>query len=153
MRVFALLWIIALLGCGPMGHTPGIRLGGNEVPAPESFAFLQDGHEEIQLAAQGALLPRVVNLWAVGDEEAIYVAGRRGSGWVKRLGERPDEARMRVGDDAYALRSALLTDAAGRQRAFELFVEKYSIERVSRSVGKPATAGDFEMIFKLTPRS
>ena len=152
MRIAALLGSLALLGCGPMGHTPGIRLGGNEVPTPESFSFLQDDHPEIQLAAQGTLLPRVVNLWAVGDDEGIYVAGRRESGWVKRLGERPDEVRVRVGDDAYALHSMLLADVAARQRAFDGFVAKYGAEAVNASVGHTAAAEDFEMIFKLTPR-
>ena len=152
MRTLTPIFTLLLLSCGPCGQTPGIRLGGTERPTPASFEFLDD-HPELQLEAQGQLLPRVVNLWGVAFDGAIYVAGTPDRGWVQRVEQRPEEVRVRIGGDTYALRASTVLDRAVQQKVFIRFQEKYGVEAVDASVGGNASVDDFEVIFRLAPRT
>ena len=78
MKIVATLSLLFAFGCAPNGETPGMRLGGSISAVPESFAFLKDT-PVIQLEARGFLLPRVVNIWGVGFDNAIYVWSDIGS--------------------------------------------------------------------------
>ena len=117
--------VLVLIGCGPWEQTPGFRLGGVATAAPESFASMRD-HPVIQLESQGALLPRVVNLWGVAFDGAIYVVGTPDRGWVQRVEARPKEVRVRVGDNAYELNATTVNDRELKQRVFTAFQAKYA---------------------------
>ena len=139
--------VLVLIGCGPWEQTPGFRLGGVATAAPESFAFMRD-HPVIQLESQGALLPRVVNLWGVAFDGAIYVAGTPDRGWVQRVEARPKEVRVRVGDNAYELNATTVNDRELKQRVFTAYQAKYA---GGSSFGY--IVEDFESIFRLAPRT
>ena len=139
--------VLVLIGCGPLEQTPGFRLGGVATAAPESFAFMQD-HPVIQLECQGALLPRVVNLWGVAFDGAIYVVGTPDLGWVQRVEARPKEVRVRVGDNAYELNATTVNDRELKQRVFTAFQAKYA-----GGSSFEYTVEDFESIFRLAPRT
>ena len=134
-----------------MGETPGLRLGGSGAAAPESFAFVQET-EVIQLEARGSLLPRVVNIWGVGFGDALYVWGDPDSGWVRRVAERPDNVRVRVGDGVYELSATKVNDASDKKRVVAAYQAKYS-DSLNEIFGRPATVDDFELIYRLTPRN
>ena len=70
MQTIALLVFVLLAGCLPNNQTPGLRLGGSLAPPPSSFEFVAE-HETITLAAQSAMLPRVVTIWGVGFPSAL----------------------------------------------------------------------------------
>ena len=96
-----LLFVIALVGCGPIEQTPGLRLGGTESEIPTSFDFVSE-HPLIQLEARGAVLPRVVNLWGVGLGDAMYVWTSPDTGWGQRVAKRPDVRDLLVnGEDRH----------------------------------------------------
>lgn len=146
--IFSSLYLIA---CGPIEQLPGLRLGGNAAQTPENFDFVDD-YPLIQLEAWGTILPRVVNIWGVGEGQTLYVWGAEDSGWVKRTAEHPD-IRVRIGDDHYALRAERLRDADLEERARVLakYQTKYGSE-LTEIFGRPATPDDFAMVYRLTPR-
>ena len=149
MKSAATFLLFVVLGCGPMGETPGIRLGGSGVGAPDGFALVQHS-EIIQLEAQGLLLPRVVNIWGVGFDDAMYVWSDPGTGWSGRVEERPDEVRVRVGDNVYELSASKVSDADVKQRVAEAFQAKYA-KQIDELWGEPVTVDDFDVLYRLTP--
>lgn len=150
-----LVWLpVCLLlatACVPMGETPGIRLGGSDAGVPASFAFVQDS-ELIQLEAKGALFPRVVNIWAVGFDDALYVWSDPGTGWSQRVDQRPDEVRVRVGDNVYQVSATRVHDSSVKKRVAQAFQTKYA-DDINELYGQPVTADDFEVLYRLTPRT
>ncbi len=149
--IAVLVVVLVTLGCTPIGETPGLRLGGAGAAAPESFAFVQE-NEVIQLEARVSLLPRVVIIWGVGFDDALYVWGDPESGWVRRVAERPDDVRVRVGDNVYELSATKVNDASEKKRAVAAYQAKYA-EALDEIFGRPATVDDFELIYRLTPRN
>ena len=133
-----------------MGETPGLRLGGSAAGAPDSFAFVRDS-EVIQLEAQGRWLPRVVNIWGVGFDDAMYVWSDPGTGWSRRIDERPDDVRVRVGDKVYELRASRVDDVSVKERVAEAYQAKYA-EAIQELYGQPVAVDDFELLYRLTPR-
>ena len=150
MRTSVTTLAILLLGCAPMGETPGFRLGGSSAASPGDFSFVRD-HEIIQLEARGAVLPRVVNIWGVSMDGALYVWGDPGSGWVERVADRPDAVRVRVGEDVYALRAAVVEDRGELERVVAAYQAKYGAD-LDAIFGRPATVDDFQRVYRLTPR-
>lgn len=150
MKTALVLLLLASLGCAPMGETPGLQLGGSAAGTPESFAFVQES-ELIQLEARGLLLPRVVNIWGVGFDDALYVWSDPGSGWSERVAKRPDRVRVRVGDKVYEVIASKVVDDAERERVGEAFQAKYA-SQIDELYGRPMTVDDFELLYRLTPR-
>lgn len=149
MRILPLLFVFLLAGCLPINQTPGLRLGGSPAPTPTSFEFVAD-HDLIMLRAQGAVLPRVVNIWGVGSPHALYVWGDPASGWTRRVAERP-EVIVRIGDDAYELRAEKVSDPAETERVRAAYAEKYG-QDLEAIFGRPATVEDFQLVYRLTAR-
>ena len=124
MRTAALIALLVIVGCHPRGETPGFRLGGADAEPPSSFAFVAD-HEIIQLAARGALLPRVVNIWGTGVDDALYVWADPGTGWSNRVEKRPNDVRVRIGDKAYRVSAVRVTDLSELSRVAQAYEAKY----------------------------
>lgn len=148
---FSLVLCLLGLACTPMGETPGMRLGGSATSTPENFLFVRDA-EVIQLGVPGAIFPRVVNIWGVGFSDSMYVWGDPGSGWVERVHARPDQVRVRVGADVYELSAAEVTDAAEKAKVAAAYHDKYG-EDLHEMYGRATTVNDFELFFRLSPRS
>lgn len=151
MRLTATLVALFVLGCTPMGETPGIRLGGTSASTPADFAFVQET-ELIQLEAQGLILPRVVNIWGIGIGEVMYVWSDPGTGWSKRVEERPDQVRVRVGDNVYEVSASKVDDLSVKTLVAATYQAKYA-EQIDELYGQPVTAEDFEVLYRLTPRN
>lgn len=150
MKLFVILSIIFAFGCAPRDETPGTRLGGSDAASPSDFAFVQDT-EVIQLEARGFLIPRVVNIWVVGFDNAMYVWSDPGSGWSERVYKRPDEVRVRIGDRVYEVSATEVRDASERERVGAAFQTKYA-DDINELYGRPATTEDFELLFRLVAR-
>ncbi len=151
MKILATLSLLFAFGCAPNGETPGIRLGGSISAVPESFAFLKDT-QVIQLEARGFLLPRVVNIWGVGFDNAIYVWSDIGSGWSKRVTTRPNRVRVRVGNEAYEVSATRVTDPDETKRVAHAYQAKYAKEMVEL-YGEVSPVEDFEVLFRLARRN
>ena len=149
MRTLATLILVLLTGCLPINETPGLRLGGTLASPPSSFEFVAE-HEEITLAAQGAILARVVTIWGVGFPNALYVWGDPASGWTRRVAKRPD-VTVRIGEDAYELRAQKVTNPEELQTVVSAYSKKYG-EALDAIFGRPATVDDFALVYRLTKR-
>lgn len=114
---------VPLMGCEPVGMIPGLRLGGAEVPTPDSWTNVEVP-EEVLLRTEGAMLPRVHRIWAVKFEEDIFVSGGPEGGWVDRSLADPN-VKLRMGDDVYALRADRIDDPAAQRRAMDTMIAKY----------------------------
>lgn len=150
MRTTAILLALVVIGCGPRGETPGVWLGGTGAAVPQSFVFVQE-HEVIQLEARGSIFPRVVNIWGVGFDDAMYVWSDPGSGWSIRVAERPGEVRVRIGENVYELSATKVMDAVEKERVVAAYQAKYTAD-LEEMYGRPTTGEDFELFYRLEPR-
>ena len=151
MKTAALIALLVIVGCRPMGETPGFRLGGADANPPASFAFVAD-HELIQLAVRGAVLPRVVNIWGTGVDDALYVWADPGTGWSNRVAKRPHDVRVRIGDKVYRVSALQVSDPGELSRVAAAYEAKYG-EDILEIYGRAMTVEDFELVFRLTARS
>ena len=151
MRAIAIVLSLVALGCAPIGTTPGMRLGGSAAAAPNSFVFVQET-EVIQLEVRGMLFPRVMNVWTVGFDDAMYVWSLLGSRWSQRIDERPDEVRVRVGKQVYEVRATLVEDAKEKERVAQAYQPKYA-DSLFEYFGRATTVDDYDLFYRLTPRN
>ena len=69
------------------------------------------------------------------------------------LHARPDQVRVRVGADVYALSATEVTDdPAERARVADAYNDKYA-EQLREMYGRVTTVDDFELFFRLSLRS
>ena len=69
----------------PIGPMPGFFIGGQPTPVPKAWPDTSKV-DEILLKVPG-ILPRVVIVWVVQVDSALYVVGSRSSGWVQRIAD------------------------------------------------------------------
>jgi len=127
-----------------------MRLGGSTTAAPDGFAFVQET-EVIQLEVRGMLFPRVMNVWTVGFDDAMYVWSLLGSSWSKRFDKRPDQVRVRVGDHVYEVRATMVKDADEKERVAQAYQAKYA-DSLFEYYGRATTVDDYDLFYRLTPR-
>lgn len=138
-QVAAILFALsAQLGCAPIYIVPGLRLGGAEVPTPDSWANVEVP-EEVLLRTEGAVLPRVHRIWAVKFEGDIFVSGGPAGGWVDRSIADPN-VMLRMGDDVYALRADQINDPAAQRRGMEAMIAKYRENLIELTGEEPDAA-------------
>ena len=150
MRLIASLLVLVALGCAPIGNTPGMRLGGSTAAAPDSFEFVQET-EVIQLEVRGMLFPRVMNVWTVGFNDAMYVWSLLGSRWSQRIDKRPEEVRVRIGENVYEVRASLVKDLNEKKRVAQAYQAKYA-DPLFEYYGRATTVDDYDLFYRLTPR-
>ena len=140
--------MVAVAGCGPIGPTPGLAIGGEEQAPPADFAFVQD-HDLILIRTFfGGWLPQVHNIWGVGVEDGIYAVAVPGARWRARLNEDPN-VLVRVGDNTYELAAARVTDPEVIQRVFDAYQEKYG-PQLEEILGRPGTIEDMSDLIGFT---
>ncbi len=131
----------AFLGWFLTGKVHGIRaLGGND--ARTVFVHhlsCLECHPWGYLTAFDLAAGAKPNVW--GDPD---------SGWTNRVAERPGEVRVRIGDSAYELQAEEVTDRPERERVARAYSAKYG-EDLDAIFERPATADDFELVYRLTP--
>jgi len=115
-----LLLGIVLVFVAPVGPLPGFFIGGQSTPVPERWMDTSKTHE-IQLRVPGTL-PRVVIIWVVEYQQALYVVGSAESGWVSRLGQ-GGPVEMNLEGKLYALNAQKITE--GLEPVLAAYVAKY----------------------------
>jgi hypothetical protein len=143
---------LLLTACGPVVMVPGVRLGGAEVIAPDSWADVEVP-EEVLLRTEGGVLPRVHRIWAAKGEGGILVAGEATSSWIERAIADPN-VQLRMGDDVYALRAERVIDPDAQRRAVDIFIAKYR-EGMIRIYGEEPDAEEMareSVLFRLDRR-
>jgi hypothetical protein len=129
---------------------PGLNIGGEEQPAPDDFAFVQD-HDLIMVRTLlGGWLPQVHYIWGVGVGDAVYAVAVPDASWRARLHDDPD-VLLRVGDNYYELTTATVSDAAETQAVFEAYMAKYG-PQLEEIIGHPPTVEDVSDLVRFTAR-
>ncbi|MBT4519354.1 MAG: hypothetical protein HOC23_05045 [Halieaceae bacterium] len=98
------LALVVFVIAAPIGPVPGFFIGGTAADAPDAWGDTQSIHE-IKLEINTGILPRVVTIWVVQHDGALYVVGDGTSGWVTML-DQGGPVRMRMGDKTYSLKAS-----------------------------------------------
>ena len=133
----------------PIGPLPGFFIGGQPTSVPQTWPNTAKV-DEILLKVPG-ILPRVVVIWVVQVDGALYVVGNSASGWVERLGDGA-AVEMRLSGNTYALNATPVTQDL--ERLLNAYKDKYRPNYPDIVAGFPALAeaGDEFGVFRLVAR-
>jgi hypothetical protein len=118
--VVVTLTVCVLIVLAPIGPMPGVFIGGTQAPAPAVWGNTSDTHE-IRLKVDGTI-PRVIIIWVIQYDNALYVVGSKDSGWVKMLGQGGNVA-MRLDDNTYNLMASIVN--TDWEPVMVAYVDKY----------------------------
>ena len=132
----AVVIVLVIALAGPFGPVPGMRIGGTPTPPPANWSSV-DLPEEVLLKTTGGVLPRVVTIWIVDHNDALYVFGATDSGWVKNTQADPN-IELRIGDQTYALiAEALPTPDI---TVYQKYIDRYAANYPDIIAGMPKTS-------------
>ena len=144
IAIFAILVFVT-----PIGPLPRFFIGGQPTPVPQKWPETAKV-DEILLKVPD-ILPRVVVIWVVQVDGALYVVGNSASGWVQRLGDGA-AVEMRLLGDTYALNAVPVTEDL--ERLFNAYKDKYrpNYPDIVAEFPTLAEAGDQFGVFRLIAR-
>lgn len=133
----------------PIGPMPGFFIGGQPTPVPKAWPDTSKV-DEILLKVPG-ILPRVVIIWVVQVDSALYVVGSRSSGWVQRIADGAN-VEMRLSGNTYALAAVPIRQEL--ERVVNAYKNKYRADYPDIVAGFPTLeeAGDQFGVFRLDSR-
>ena len=128
---------------------PGFFIGGQPTPVPKAWPDTSKV-DEILLKVPGTL-PRVVIIWVVQVDSALYVVGSRSSGWVQRIADGAN-VEMRLSGNTYALAAVPIKQEL--ERVVIAYENKYRLDYPDILAGFPTLeeAGDQFGVFRLDTR-
>ncbi len=142
--------ILVAAGCGPIGPSPGLAIGGQEQPAPDDFAFVQEHELLLVRTFFGGWLPQVHYIWGVGVDDGVYAIAVPGASWRARINDDPN-VLLRVGDSYYNLTAVPADDAVDKQRVFDTYIAKYG-PQLEEILGRPGTIEDMSDLIRFSAR-
>ena len=142
--------ILVAAGCGPIGPAPGLAIGGQEQPAPDDFAFVQEHELLLVRTFFGGWLPQVHYIWGVGVDDGVYAIAVPGASWRARINDDPN-VLLRVGDSYYNLTAVRVDDAVDKQRVFDAYIAKYG-PQLEEILGRPGTIEDMSDLIRFSAR-
>ena len=133
----------------PIGPMPGFFIGGQPTPVPKAWPDTSKV-DEILLKVPG-ILPRVVIIWVVQVDSALYVVGSRSSGWVQRIADGAN-VEMRLSGNTYALAAVRIRQEL--ERVVNAYKNKYRADYPDIVAVFPTLeeAGDQFGVFRLDTR-
>ena len=133
----------------PIGPMPGFFIGGQPTPVPKAWPDTSKV-DEILLKVPG-ILPRVVIIWVVQVDSALYVVGSRSSGWVQRIADGAN-VEIRLSGNTYALAAVPIKQEL--ERVVDAYKNKYRADYPDIVAGFPTLeeAGDQFGVFRLDTR-
>ena len=146
---FVAAMLATLVFVTPIGPMPGFFIGGQPTPVPKAWPDTSKV-DEILLKVPG-ILPRVVIIWVVQVDSALYVVGSRSSGWVQRIADGAN-VEMRLSGNTYALAAVPIRQEL--ERVVNAYKNKYRADYPDIVAGFPALeeAGDQFGVFRLDTR-
>lgn len=146
---FVAAMLATLVFVTPIGPMPGFFIGGQPTPVPKAWPDTSKV-DEILLKVPG-ILPRVVIIWVVQVDSALYVVGSRSSGWVQRIADGAN-VEMRLSGNTYAL--AAVPIRQDLERVVNAYKNKYRADYPDIVAGFPTLeeAGDQFGVFRLDSR-
>jgi len=146
---FVAAMLATLVFVTPIGPMPGFFIGGQPTPVPKAWPDTSKV-DEILLKVPG-ILPRVVIIWVVQVDSALYVVGSRSSGWVQRIADGAN-VEMRLSGNTYALAAVPIRQEL--ERVVNAYKNKYRADYPDIVAGFPTLeeAGDQFGVFRLDSR-
>ena len=146
---FVAAMLATLVFVTPIGPMPGFFIGGQPTPVPKAWPD-NSKVDEILLKVPG-ILPRVVIIWVVQVDSALYVVGSRSSGWVQRIADGAN-VEMRLSGNTYALAAVPIRQEL--ERVVNAYNNKYRADYPDIVAGFPTLeeAGDQFGVFRLDSR-
>lgn len=146
---FVAAMLATLVFVTPIGPMPGFFIGGQPTPVPKAWPDTSKV-DEILLKVPG-ILPRVVIIWVVQVDSALYVVGSRSSGWVQRIADGAN-VEMRLSGNTYALAAVPIRQEL--ERVVNAYKNKYRADYPDIAAGFPTLeeAGDQFGVFRLDSR-
>jgi hypothetical protein len=146
---FVAAMLATLVFVTPIGPMPGFFIGGQPTPVPKAWPDTSKV-DEILLKVPG-ILPRVVIIWVVQADSALYVVGSRSSGWVQRIADGAN-VEMRLSGNTYALAAVPIKQEL--ERVVDAYKNKYRADYPDIVAGFPTLeeAGDQFGVFRLDTR-
>ena len=146
---FVAAMLATLVFVTPIGPMPGFFIGGQPTPVPKAWPDTSKV-DEILLKVPG-ILPRVVIIWVVQVDSALYVVGSRSSGWVQRIADGAN-VEMRLSGNTYALAAVPIRQEL--ERVVNAYKNKYRANYPDIVAGFPTLeeAGDQFGVFRLDSR-
>ena len=146
---FVASMLATLVFVTPIGPMPGFFIGGQPTPVPKAWPDTSKV-DEILLKVPG-ILPRVVIIWVVQVDSALYVVGSRSSGWVQRIADGAN-VEMRLSGNTYALAAVPIKQEL--ERVVDAYKNKYRADYPDIVAGFPTLeeAGDQFGVFRLDTR-
>ncbi len=146
---FVAAMLATLVFVTPIGPMPGFFIGGQPTPVPKAWPDTSKV-DEILLKVPGTL-PRVVIIWVVQVDSALYVVGSRSSGWVQRIADGAN-VEMRLSGNTYALAAVPIRQEL--ERVVDAYKNKYRADYPDIVAGFPTLeeAGDQFGVFRLDSR-
>lgn len=146
---FVAAMLATLVFVTPIGPMPGFFIGGQPTPVPKAWPDTSKV-DEILLKVPG-ILPRVVIIWVVQVDSALYVVGSRSSGWVQRIADGAN-VEMRLSGNTYALAAVPIKQEL--ERVVDAYKNKYRADYPDIVAGFPTLeeAGDQFGVFRLDSR-
>ena len=146
---FVAAMLATLVFVTPIGPMPGFFIGGQPTPVPKAWPDTSKV-DEILLKVPG-ILPRVVIIWVVQVDSALYVVGSRSSGWVQRIADGAN-VEMRLSGNTYALAAVPIKQEL--ERVVDAYRNKYRADYPDIVAGFPTLeeAGDQFGVFRLDTR-
>ena len=143
---FVAAMLATLVFVTPIGPMPGFFIGGQPTPVPKAWPDTSKV-DEILLKVPG-ILPRVVIIWVVQVDSALYVVGSRSSGWVQRIADGAN-VEMRLSGNTYALAAVPIRQEL--ERVVNAYKNKYRADYPDIVAGFPTLeeAGDQFGVFRL----
>ena len=146
---FVASMLATLVFVTPIGPMPGFFIGGQPTPVPKAWPDTSKV-DEILLKVPG-ILPRVVIIWVVQVDSALYVVGSRSSGWVQRIADGAN-VEMQLSGNTYALAAVPIRQEL--ERVVNAYKNKYRADYPDIVAGFPTLeeAGDQFGVFRLDSR-
>jgi hypothetical protein len=146
---FVAAMLATLVFVTPIGPMPGFFIGGQPTQVPKAWPDTSKV-DEILLKVPGTL-PRVVIIWVVQVDSALYVVGSRSSGWVQRIADGAN-VEMRLSGNTYALAAVPIRQEL--ERVVDAYKNKYRADYPDIVAGFPTLeeAGDQFGVFRLDTR-
>ena len=146
---FVASMLATLVFVTPIGPMPGFFIGGQPTPVPKAWPDTSKV-DEILLKVPG-ILPRVVIIWVVQVDSALYVVGSRSSGWVQRIADGAN-VEMRLSGNTYALAAVPIRQEL--ERVVNAYKNKYRADYPDIVAGFPTLeeAGDQFGVYRLDAR-
>ena len=146
---FVAAMLATLVFVTPIGPMPGFFIGGQPTPVPKAWPDTSKV-DEILLKVPG-ILPRVVIIWVVQVDSALYVVGSRSSGWVQRIADGAN-VEMRLSGNTYALAAVPIRQEL--ERVVNAYKNKYRADYPDIVAGFPTLeeAGDQFGVYRLDAR-